>query len=284
MVDMTPDDFDFLSKVAKSLFGEDADRLLAEYTGTEIDLFDFFGVRQLEEDLRLPVGFFQDLAQEDDWSFVIKLHALIEAAVTHLLVETLARPSLHDIFSRIDISNVQTGKLAFADKLGLVSTDVKRFIRTLSELRNSFVHDVSNVNVDLTHFLERLPLSRRKGLYKAFGWGLPDRELRLKADQDLYDSRELMKLFAFATFPHAPKLSMWFGAMLCLNDVSRHVSLARLNTEQRQLLEEAFARLTNLQQGAETDPKTGAYALRGEPVRYIDPFGSVAEDDWNSTS
>jgi hypothetical protein len=284
MVDMTPDDSDFLSEFAKSLFGEDADRLLAEYTGTKMDLLDFFGVRQLEEDLELPTGFFEDLAHEDDWSFVIKLHALIEAALTHLLVETIARPSLHDIFSRIDTSNVQTGKLAFADKLGLVSTDVKRFIRTLSELRNSFVHDVSNVKVDLTSFVKRLPPGKRKGLYKAFGWGLPDRELRIKADQDLYDSRGLMKLFAFATFPHAPKLSIWFGAMLCLNDVSRHVSLARLDTEQRQLLKDVITRLASMQQGAETDSKTGAYALRGEPVKYIDPFGSVAEDDWNATS
>lgn len=24
----------------------------------------------------------------------------------------------------------------------------------------------------------------------------------------------------------------------------------------------------------------GTYALRGEPVRYIDPFDSVAEDEW----
>lgn len=31
---------------------------------------------------------------------------------------------------------------------------------------------------------------------------------------------------------------------------------------------------------SEDKPKT--YQLRGEPIRYIDPFGSVAEEDWEA--
>jgi len=37
----------------------------------------------------LPDDFYNNLLKEDDWSFVIKLHSLIEASVTHLLTETL---------------------------------------------------------------------------------------------------------------------------------------------------------------------------------------------------
>ena len=86
--------------IAESLLGRDAERLLAQNSGATIDLFETFGVRQLEENLQLPVGFFESLVQEDDWCFITKLHALIEAAVTHLLVETVDRPSLQDVFSR----------------------------------------------------------------------------------------------------------------------------------------------------------------------------------------
>lgn len=278
-----PEDSDFLNEFSRSLFGEDADRLLAENSGAEMDLFEFFRVRQLEDDLGLPVGFFKALAKEDDWSFVIKLHALIEAAATHLLVETIAKPSLQDIFSRIDMSNTQVGKLAFMDKLGLVSKDAKRFIHTLSELRNDFVHNVSNVDVDLVHFIEQLPVDRKKGLYKAFGWGLPGRELKLKVEQDRYDPTELMKLFVYATFSPAPKLSIWFGAMLCLDEISRHVSLVRIDTEHQQFLNEVFARLSASRE-SERGRETATYALRGEPIEYVDPFGSVAEDDWNLTN
>jgi hypothetical protein len=176
MVDMTPDDSDFLSELAKSLFGKDADRLFAEHTGTKMDFWlDFLEVRQLEKDLGLPDGFFEDLAQEDDWSFVIKLHALIEAAVTHLLVESVAKPSLRNVFSQIALSDTRTGKLAFADNLGLVDRDVRRFIRTLSQLRNEFVHNVSNVNIDLADLLEQSPQKRKQEFARAFCWGLPRR-------------------------------------------------------------------------------------------------------------
>ena len=249
-----------------------------------MDLFETFGLRQLEENLRLPIGFFESLAQEDDWSFVIKLHALMEAAVTHLLVETLAEPSLQDIFSRLDMSNTQTGKLAFADKLGLLGKDVPRFIRTLSELRNEFVHDVSNVDVDLVTFIQELPVGRQKGLRKAFGWSFPGRVPRLEVEPGLYDPKELMKMFAYATFASAPSLSIWFGALLCLHDVSRSVSLARLDAEQQSVIESIVDRLEPLLEPLPKAEETRRYALRGETVSYVDPFGSVAKDDWDSAS
>ncbi len=28
--------------------------------------------------------------------------------------------------------------------------------------------------------------------------------------------------------------------------------------------------------------RTRRYPLRGKPIRYVDPFGSVAEDDWDA--
>ena len=37
--------------------------------------------------LGLPEGFYNNLLNEDDWSFVIKLSALFEAAATHVLTE-----------------------------------------------------------------------------------------------------------------------------------------------------------------------------------------------------
>jgi len=34
----------------------------------------------------------------------------------------------------------------------------------------------------------------------------------------------------------------------------------------------------------ETDDGTRGYALRGEPIaKYVEPFGSVAEEDWEAT-
>ena len=32
-----------------------------------------------------------------------------------------------------------------------------------------------------------------------------------------------------------------------------------------------------------SEEETQRYPLRGKPVRYIDPFGSVAEEDWEAS-
>ena len=56
----------------------------------------------LESELGLESGFFDSLDSEDesDWSFVIKAHALAEAAASHLLTKQFQKPELADLFSR----------------------------------------------------------------------------------------------------------------------------------------------------------------------------------------
>ena len=98
----------------------------------------------LEVNLGLKQGFFESLDSDDenDWSFVIKAHALAEAAVSHLLTEAVKRPELSDLFSRLDMSNKTTGKAAFVKALGLLGEEERRFVSAFSELRNRLVHDV----------------------------------------------------------------------------------------------------------------------------------------------
>jgi hypothetical protein len=42
------------------------------------------GILELESKVGVPENFFRSLAQADDWSFVIKLHALFEAEPSRL--------------------------------------------------------------------------------------------------------------------------------------------------------------------------------------------------------
>jgi len=52
----------------------------------------------IEEDLGLPTGFCVRLQNEDDWSFVVKLHALLESAASDFLAKAFGRQELADIF------------------------------------------------------------------------------------------------------------------------------------------------------------------------------------------
>jgi hypothetical protein len=55
---------------------------------------------EFERALGIRKGFIGDLAHEDDWSFVIKSHALFEGALTHLLTTTLDRNELKEVFAQ----------------------------------------------------------------------------------------------------------------------------------------------------------------------------------------
>ena len=107
------------------------------------------GIVELERRIGVRGGFVRRLVREDDWSFIIKFHALFEAVCTHLLMYHFKEPDLADTFSRLELSNKATGKIAFLGKLELLNADNRRFISTLSELRNSLVHDVRNSEFSL---------------------------------------------------------------------------------------------------------------------------------------
>src|SRR5262249_17331830 len=105
---------------------------------------------KLETDLGLPPGFCEGLHEEDDWSLIIKLHALFESVVTQMLASHLGQEALLDVFDKIEMGREDTGKLAFAKALNLLDGNQRGFVRVLSRLRNDVVHDVRKVTFDLS--------------------------------------------------------------------------------------------------------------------------------------
>jgi len=106
--------------------------------------------------LDLPEGFCGKLIEEDDWSFVLKLQALLESAVSDLLTRSLQRSELTDIFAKLPMSSEATGKIAFVKALNLLPNGHVEFIKALSKIRNDVVHSVRNVSFDLVdHFKAR---------------------------------------------------------------------------------------------------------------------------------
>lgn len=147
----------------------------------------------VERDLGLPKGFIARLQEEDDWSFVIKLHALVEAATSHLLSQVVdAR--LDDVFSFLELSNKRTGKLAFIGALDLLSKPIRRYISALSELRNLLVHNVRNVGFQFDGYIASLNKEQRRNFLESFGASLKDPEVALTQ----------------------PKIALWVGGCNCL--------------------------------------------------------------------
>ncbi len=111
------------------------------------------GIVELQKKFLLPNNFFKNLLNEDDWSFIIKLHAFVEAACTSLLLFHLEEPNLKKIISRLELCNKSIGKLAFLKELELLGSEFRRCIVALSEIRNQLVHNVENCSISLNEMV-----------------------------------------------------------------------------------------------------------------------------------
>jgi hypothetical protein len=122
---------------------------------------------EIEKAVGVKTGFFVALLKEDDWSFVIKLHALVEAAITHLLVVASGNERLGNVYALLELSDNRKGKLAFVRGLDLLNSKYRHLIKTLSEVRNKLVHDVKNVGITLDEFVKQLDEQQSKNFVKA---------------------------------------------------------------------------------------------------------------------
>src|SRR3989338_4244438 len=167
-----------------------------------------------EKELKLPKGFFKKLLKEDDWSFIIKIHSLVEAAVTYLLVKEIKKPLENSLY-RLELSSTRTGKIAFLKDLGLLE-EYRSFIKRLSEIRNNFVHDISNINISLNKFLDNNN-EIKKPLVK-------DITSFLKDNIEIGDKKIPAKRFA----EEHPKSGIWVVVLLMLKEIYALTILGKL--------------------------------------------------------
>jgi hypothetical protein len=161
-------------------------------------------IRGFEVDLGVPSGFFEKLLREDDWSFLIKLHALIEAASTNVLVEALNRPELRDQLARAPLSDSEYGKLPMLKSLGIVNAPYRGFVRKLSELRNRAVHNVEHTSMSLKMMVVEASKEKRSALADTLGVGVRSAETR----------RELLE--------DNPRGLIWISALCLISMIALH--------------------------------------------------------------
>ena len=177
------------------------------------------GINILEKHIGLENNFFKNLLEESDWSFIIKLHSLIESIITSLLVFHFNESKLNKVFSQLELSNKITGKLAFIKEIDLLGKEDIRFIYTLSKLRNNFIHNVKNCNITLSDWIKKLD----KKQLNNFAVFMRPMEAKLnntsiiKRDKILLKQIEKKSLIDFAR--ETPKLHIWLGAYCLLIDI-----------------------------------------------------------------
>ncbi len=124
-----------------------------------------FGVK-LEADIGVPNGFLFKRPLEDDWSFVIKVGAIVEAAVSELLLSAINDERLHPPFAKMELRGPD-GKMAFLAALGLLSVEHRRFVDEVYALRNTVVHDIRRVSFTFEEYFTTLPSEQSRNFWRA---------------------------------------------------------------------------------------------------------------------
>jgi hypothetical protein len=71
------------------------------------------------------------------WTFVVKMHAIVEAAINHLLIVRLNDPKLGDVITKLPTNDQRKGKMAFVKAYNLLSEDSCLFVGLFSKIRNA---------------------------------------------------------------------------------------------------------------------------------------------------
>ena len=156
-------------------------------------------VDEFESRLGLAQGFYNDLLNEDDWSFVIKISALIEAACTHILSYKVRYPDLEDNFTYLEQGNKKVGRVALLKKIGALYENQTKALYALAELRNSLAHDVRNTNFRFDEHMASLDANQKRNFIAHFGQSL-------REEIDINGTIVRREQFVIEN----PKLGIWF--------------------------------------------------------------------------
>lgn len=176
-------------------------------------------IGRFEKELEIPENFFRNLLREDDWTFIIKLHSLLEGAITFLIATHVNIKELRDFFERLELSNKNTGKIVIVSHLNLLEKSEISYIQSLSELRNKLVHDVKNVNFYFKQYFGSMNKQQKIKNMKNFG---------IIYDDDLSENA---KREGIDFFNKKPKFFLWLNAMLILLKIYNYKELISLKRE-----------------------------------------------------
>ena len=179
-------------------------------------------VDQLCVELGITPEFYKKIHTEDDWSFIIKLHAIIEAAITHLLTKTHTLAfSIHEIekydefslseaFTKLPLGDKRSGKAVLCKALGIIEPYQEHFINQLSLIRNRFAHDLKSVDSKLEAYLSKLDSNQMKNFIDGFGL-LDIDHLKNTTGKD----------FTIESFvKQNPKISIWLSSFVVLSEIA----------------------------------------------------------------
>ena len=189
-------------------------------------------IKILENDFKLPKGFYHSLLSQDDWSFVLKLSALFERACAFSLSMTL-HSELSDEFSKLD----QFVRVKWLTRIGVITNDQSDFLQELAKLRNDLVHKIDKVNFNFSSYIGSLDKNQIKKFIRIFGFNLRE-HIEINA-MNIRSSKKKMLL-------SHPKTSIWCSASEVLACIHIEKDIKAIREEKRKIDENIIKLYANM--------------------------------------
>lgn len=122
-------------------------------------------VRSVEDKFDLPQGALWQLYNDDDWSFVIKIHAMFESALVMAIVGKSSNPMLAKEYSKLPMESTSgTSLISLSLAMEIIDKAEKRFLSRLCQLRNTYAHDFKMMGLALDEHFSMLDKNQKKNL------------------------------------------------------------------------------------------------------------------------
>lgn len=139
--------------------------------------------QSLEKDYNEKLNFLAKLLDDDDWSFVIKSHSLIESLVTEIIIEKLNEPILKSFIERLPLHGDEISKIRIIKTYDLLSKGQITFIAKLSIIRNNIVHKFENLSFTFDNYQRDLNKDNLKNWKNALLESNSNKELQNKLSE-----------------------------------------------------------------------------------------------------
>lgn len=138
---------------------DDGDDLARQYTQTLSTW--------MQDSLGVHESFLANLPNDDDWTFILKIHAMVEAGLNQMILNHFGEPRISRLITKLPIGNTGTGKLSFAKALDLIPLENREFVAVLSDIRNHCIHDIRNFRFDIKSYVQSLPAGKADEFMRA---------------------------------------------------------------------------------------------------------------------
>jgi uncharacterized protein with HEPN domain len=157
-------------------------------------------LKNINQDYSENFEFLKKLLTDDDWSFIVKSHSLIESLVTELIVAKIDENKLKAVIERIPLHGEIVSKISISKTYELIPSDQIKFIKNISEIRNNIVHKFENLNFTFETYLSNLDKNQKKNWKNSLIWEGMNDQIKNRIEQEVFQTPKIAIWLAISSF------------------------------------------------------------------------------------